>query len=238
MTPRSQPATVVVTGGASGIGQAIVGKLAADGCRCVVVDRARPPKQVAGEDYVVADVSDDGLERALVGRLRDLGLSRIDWFVHCAGVASVGPFSETRRGDWQRVLRVNLEGTLGVTQALLPILADGGRIVLFSSGTVFKGPANLAPYVASKAGVIGFARSLATELGKRRVTVNVVAPGLTDTPMAAPLMTEEPTNVATRAIRRRAVPADIVGTVIFLLSDAAEFVTGQTICVDGGSVRH
>jgi NAD(P)-dependent dehydrogenase (short-subunit alcohol dehydrogenase family) len=114
----------------------------------------------------------------------------------------------------------------------------GARIVLFASGTVFKGPRNLFAYVASKAGVIGFARCLAEELGEDGITVNVVSPGITATPMIADMAHTEEANIAGRAIKRRAVPDDLVGPVRFLLSEGAAFVTGQTLCVDGGSVKH
>lgn len=118
-------------------------------------------------------------------------------------------------------------------------MGRGGRIVLFASGTVFKGPRNVFAYAASKAGGIGFARCLASELGDEGITVNdVVAPGITATPMGERMAETEEANLATRAIRRRAVPEDVVGSARFLLSNGAAFVTGQTLCVDGGSVEH
>ncbi|WP_158228222.1 SDR family NAD(P)-dependent oxidoreductase [Pseudonocardia sp. MH-G8] len=230
--------TAVITGGASGIGAAVVESLAADGVRCVVVDLAEPAAPVAGVEYLSADVSTEEGNQALLDGLAGRGIARVEHLVHCAAVLHYSSFRETERAAWQRVLRVNLEGTIAITQTLVPLMGSGGRIVLFASGTVFKGPPNVFAYAASKAGVIGFARCLASELGDDGITVNVVAPGITATPMSELMSETEEANIAGRAIRRRAVPQDIVGSVRFLLSDAAAFVTGQTLCVDGGSVKH
>lgn len=230
--------TAVVTGGASGIGAAVAASLAADGVRCVVVDLAEPAERVAGVTYLHADVSTEAGAQAVLDGLAEHRIARVDHLVHCAAVLQYSSFRETGRRAWERVLRVNLEGTIAITQTLVPLMGTGGRIVLFASGTVFKGPRNVFAYAASKAGVIGFARCLAAELGDDGITVNVVAPGITATPMSEVMADTEEANIASRAIRRRAVPADVVGSVRFLLSDGAAFVTGQTLCVDGGSVKH
>lgn len=231
-------AAAVVTGGASGIGAAVVASLAADGARCVVVDLAEPAEPVDGVVYVHADVSTEAGTQAVLDGLAERGITQVDHLVHCAAILHYSSFGKTDRATWQRVLRVNLEGSISITQALVPLMGSGGRIVLFASGTVFKGPRNVFAYVASKAGVIGFARCLAAELGDDGITVNVVAPGITATPMSEVMAETEEVNIASRAIRRRAVPADVVGSVRFLLSEGAAFVTGQTLCVDGGSVKH
>jgi 2-hydroxycyclohexanecarboxyl-CoA dehydrogenase len=226
--------TTVITGGARGIGLAIAEDLREHGHRIVVVDIAEPPLDPRVDAYICADLSTPtGIERvagALAGE-------PVDNLVHCAAVSHWSPFRDTPRETWERVLRTNLDGTIAITQAVVPLMGRGARIVLFASGTVFKGPKNLFAYVASKAGVIGFARCLADELGDDEITVNVISPGFTATPMIADMAHTEEANIATRSLKRRAHPADIVGPVRFLLSPAAAFVTGQTLSVDGGSVK-
>jgi NAD(P)-dependent dehydrogenase (short-subunit alcohol dehydrogenase family) len=236
-TPDSSP-TSIVTGGASGIGAAVIASLAADGHRCVVLDLNVPDERVDGVEYLKVDLAAADSIEVIQAVLASAQVTRVDHLVHCAAVGQWSSFRETGRAAWERVLRVNLDGTIALAQAVVPLMGRGGRIVLFASGTVFKGPRNLFAYVASKAGVIGFARCLADELGDDEITVNVISPGITDTPMIAPMAHTEEQNIATRALRRRAVPDDLVGPVRFLLSPAAAFVTGQTLCVDGGSVKH
>lgn len=238
LQPADDRPTSVVTGGASGIGAVVAASLAGDGHRCVVLDLHVPTARTEGVEYCTVDLGAPDSIEVIESVLASAGVSRVDHLVHCAAVGQWSPFRETERAAWERVLRVNLDGTIALAQAVVPLMARAGRIVLFASGTVFKGPRNVFAYVASKAGVIGFARCLADELGDDEITVNVVSPGITDTPMIAPMAHTEEQNIAGRAIRRRAVADDLVGPVRFLLSPAGAFVTGQTLCVDGGSVKH
>jgi NAD(P)-dependent dehydrogenase (short-subunit alcohol dehydrogenase family) len=143
---------------------------------------------------------------------------------------------------WRQVIDINLTGTFLMTHALLPLMKDqgSGRIINFSSGSIFPGVAGQTHYVAAKAGVIGFTRSLAREVGNYGITVNNITPGLTVTKAVRdsfpPAILQAQRDG--RALHRDEVPEDLVGPTFFLASDDAAFVTGQTLNVDGGMSMH
>jgi NAD(P)-dependent dehydrogenase (short-subunit alcohol dehydrogenase family) len=142
--------------------------------------------------------------------------------------------------EWRKIIDINLTGVFLVIKAMLPLMknAGWGRIINIGSGSVFAGVPSQAHYVAAKAGVIGLSRSLAREVGNAGITVNVVAPGLTVTPAVRKNFPAQMLQAAigSRAIKREEVAEDLVGTVFFLASPDADFISGQTISVDGG--RH
>jgi NAD(P)-dependent dehydrogenase (short-subunit alcohol dehydrogenase family) len=153
-----------------------------------------------------------------------------------AGLSRV-PFYELEEGDWVRVLAVNLKGPWLCAKACVPVMRarHGGAIINVSSATVLSGSPLWAHYVASKGGVIALTRAMARELGEFGIRVNTVAPGFTLTDASRELIADaENYSVARGAIKRGAKPEDIVGTALFLASQASEFITGQTIIVDGG----
>ncbi|WP_172174824.1 SDR family NAD(P)-dependent oxidoreductase [Brevibacterium sp. CT2-23B] len=234
--PAGTQRDLVISGGSAGIGEALVKDFRND-WTVTSVSRSLPKSPVDGVNYVAGDVFDDTAVNAVRESLDARGVGSIHSLVHCAGVADFGEFLTMDRSKWERTLNLNLHGTLSFVQGVAPLVQDGGRIVLYSSGTVFKTPAGAAAYAASKAGIIGFGQTLAAELGARDITVNIVAPGLVITALAEDLAPGEDANIATRAIRRPAVVEDFVGPTKFFLSDGAGFVTGQTLVVDGGSIR-
>ncbi len=228
--------SLVLTGGSSGIGAALAGNLAGE-WDVTVVDRDLPTEAVDAVTYVTGDITTDEAATAVRESLAADGHTSVGAVVHCAGIGVFGRFADMPKSEWERVLLVNLHGTLNFIHGVADLVEDGGRIVLFSSGTVFKAPAGAAAYAASKAGVIGFARSLAAELGERNITVNVVAPGLVMTPLSTALAGGEEANIASRAIKRAATVEDFIEPVRFFLSAGSSFVSGQTLVVDGGSIR-
>jgi 3-oxoacyl-[acyl-carrier protein] reductase len=172
---------------------------------------------------------------------------RIDGLINNAAVfqrpaMSRVPFEEIPVEEWDRLMAVNLRGIFLCCRTVVPHMKQQrqGKIVNISSGTVFYGAPLRAHYVTSKAGVIGFTRSLARELGEYNINVNAIAPGLTMS-LEAPDDAREAMNqqrIQARALKRTEVPQDLVGTVVFLCSSDSDFMTGQTLVVDGGAEMH
>jgi NAD(P)-dependent dehydrogenase (short-subunit alcohol dehydrogenase family) len=241
----------LVTGASRGIGRAIAHKLAADGAFVLV--HGRKP---GGEPDVVAQeikasgglaacvyaelLADDGPEKLQqqvdTTLLQALGDPAIDVLVNNAGVIRREPIESVTRAEFDRTLGVNLRAPFFLIQQLLPRLRDGGRIVNVSSMATRVAYPTMAAYAPAKAGVEALTRLLAVHLGPRRITVNAVAPGLTDTAMN-PLQPGTPAAqqaIATIALGRLGQPADIADVVAFLASEQARWVTGQCIEVSGG----
>ena len=220
-----------VTGGAGAIGAAIAVALAAADHTVAILDRAGdPPVDLADYDDV----------KAAGARVLEAH-GRCDVLVHAAAAFDRAALSDLDLEAWRRVQAVNVESALWLAQSFAPGMAERGfgRIVLVVSDTVWDPPApDLLAYVASKAALIGIARTLARALGRDGITVNCVAPGLTPTPAAvADTPPEAFAQVRARqAIDRSLVPEDVAATVAFLAGDAAGSITGQTMCVDGGLV--
>lgn len=228
--------TALVTGGLGAIGGAVTRALQARRVKVCVVDYVSDPGSFRG-DYEHCDLGDLASVDALADRLVG-NWPGFDYLVHCAGITQETALAESAREDWVRILSVNLIGPIALTQRLLPALNEGGSIILVSSGTVFKGTPGHTAYVAAKGGLIAFGRTLARELGDKGIRVNSVAPGLTATPLVGNLDEREPSQIASRSLRRRELPEDLVGPIVFLLSSDAAFISGQTLVVDGGSVMH
>jgi len=229
--------TAVVTGGGRGIGRAIVEALATDAW-VAALDVAFPQGRGAASASMEADVRDPaGVARAVDAVARERG--GIDWVVHAAGIVRDRISWKMTDTDWGDVLAVSLSGAFHVSRAAAAHLrrSPAGRVVFISSINGLRGKVGQANYAAAKAGLVGLARSLALELARDGVTVNVVAPGFIDTPMTADL----PESVRAEALVRTPLgrsgrPADVAAAVRFLCDDAAGFITGVVLPVDGGQL--
>jgi NAD(P)-dependent dehydrogenase (short-subunit alcohol dehydrogenase family) len=236
---------VTITGAAGGIGTALVDRFLTNGDTVVATDISQDALDTWRDRWdsgaalvtAAADISTvEGCARlAEVARER---AGRVDVLINCAGWFPFVLFEKMTVDQWQKVIDVNLTGTFLVTQAIVPLMKDRGwgRIVNFGSGSVFDGTAGQSHYVAAKAGVLGFSRSLARELGDYGITVNVVTPGLTVTKAVRDSFPEAilEKQRAGRALHRDELAEDLAGPAFFLASDDAGFVTGQTLNVDGG----
>jgi NAD(P)-dependent dehydrogenase (short-subunit alcohol dehydrogenase family) len=233
---------VVVTGGGSGIGAAACRLFAAGGATVAVLDRRPgPAEEVAAEVAgipVVADVADPAAVAAACDRVAaDAG--GIDHVVSNAGVGRWKPLVEVTDAEWRLLVDVNLSGAFHVLRATVPHLRarGGGSIVHVASLNAHRSVAGEGPYSAAKAGVVSLTRTAALELAPT-IRVNCVSPGIVDTPLTAPITgSAELTGALTGAIPagRFATAAEVAEVIAFLASDAAAFVTGQDVVVDGGA---
>ena len=242
----------IVTGAGRGIGAVYAGALAAEGARVAVADiidtgaTVDAVERAGGKALgVTCDVTDPEQVRAMVaGTIEAFG--KVDILVTNAALFAdleFKPFLEIDEGEWDRVLRVNLRGVFTCAKAVVPEMRRNGygKIVNISSGTVFKGTPMMLHYVSSKGAVVAFTRALAREVGDAGIQVNALAPGLTMSEEVAAKQqwaAIKDANAATRAIRRDAMPEDLIGAMLFLCSSDSDFVTGQTLVCDGGSVMH
>jgi NAD(P)-dependent dehydrogenase (short-subunit alcohol dehydrogenase family) len=237
---RLEGKVAIVTGGAQGIGRAIADGLAAEGARVVVADLNPPTGGIRADvsnEQDVAQMVEESLARH----------GRIDILVNNAGLYAslpMRPFTEIPLEEWREVMEVNVASMFLTCRAVVPAMREqgGGKIVNISSGTPFRGVPFLLHYVTSKGAIVAFTRALAKELGRDSIHVNCVAPGFTmsDGVMAHPEVIEKlrDVSVAARTIQRDQVPEDVVGAVVFFCTAEADFVTGQTIVIDGGQTFH
>lgn len=239
----------IITGAASGLGQTFAVALAKARYRVAGLDLADLNEteelvEAAGSELlpVRCDVRDpESVATAISEVKREYGALHV--VVNNAGIYPPIPFEDTTLADWRRIMQVNLDGPFLVTQAALPHLREAGwgRIVNIVSAVVFLGPPELVAYTTSKAGLVGFTRALATELGPTNITVNAIAPGLTRTATAARTTGADGGFERVRGLQcvpRIEEPEDLVSTLLYVCDKASGFLTGQTINVDGGSAKH
>jgi NAD(P)-dependent dehydrogenase (short-subunit alcohol dehydrogenase family) len=240
-----QDRIVIITGAAGGMGALFVERFLANGDTVIATDRSKEALTKLADKLdkgarlhtMAADISDEASCAKLAAFARDK-VGRVDVLINCAGFFPTQSFDEMSLGDWNKVISINLTGVFLMVKAVLPLMRGRGwgRIVNIGSASMFEGVAEQTHYVSAKAGVLGFSRSLARVVGKEGITVNVVAPGLTLTPAVAKSMPPEmvEAQVKARAIPRDEKGEDLVGTVFFLTSPDADFMSGQTLNVDGG----
>ncbi len=223
----------IVTGGAAGIGAAIVERFRAEGTEVVVFDLDGDPK---------VDITDHAAVQKAVA-----AVGPVDILVNNAGWDMFKPFLKTDPAFWQKIIAINLVGPMNLLHSVLPGMVErgGGKVVSIASDAGRVGSSGEAPYSACKGGIIALTKTLARELATKGVRLNCVCPGLTETGMLESFMQGAGNPDKLREAYRRAVPVgrlgkpeDIPGAVLFLSSDDADFITGQTISVSGGLTMH
>lgn len=245
---RLEGKVVIVTGAARNIGKVYALGLAREGARVVAADVLECSDTVAEIEAggaealaVRADVSDETATRRLAEAAHER-FGRIDGLVNNAAIFHdivLKPFHELTGEEWDRLMAVNLKGLFHCSKAVFPYMKDRGygRIVNIASNTIYKGTEGFLHYVTSKAGVLGFTRALARECGRHGVNVNAVAPDYIPHERDDRERPDHDLMIQNqRVLQRREVPEDILGTLVFLLSADADFITGQTILVNGGIV--
>ena len=236
----------MVRGAAQGMGKAVALRLGEEGATVVAVDlngagASATARAIGGASIALTcDIGDE----AAVGELfstvaRQFG--KLDVLVNAAAIVPFVKWDELNFGEWRRVLRVNLDGLYLMCRAGSDLMRKTGygRIVNFSSNSIFAGTPNMAHYVASKGGVLTFTRALATELGPYKITANSICPGLIDTEGVQMTPHKEAFGFVEmlQAIKGRGIPRDVAPAVAFLASEEAHWITGQALNVDAGMVR-
>ena len=244
--------TAIVTGAGRGLGAAYARALAIEGAAVTaadIVDTRTTVETITAAGGRAIGVSCDVTDTAQIATMVEATIEAfggIDILINNAARVvdfDHGSFLDIDEAEWDSVMRVNTRGAFSCVKAVAPIMrkAGHGKIVNISSGTVFKGTPWMLHYVSSKGAVVAFTRALARELGDDGICVNALAPGLTmsEAIEASDQFTDnKAANLAARAIKRDEQPEDLIGAMLFLCSSDSDFVTGQTLVVDGGSAMH
>jgi NAD(P)-dependent dehydrogenase (short-subunit alcohol dehydrogenase family) len=240
---------IIITGAGQGIGKIYAHALAEQGALvslCDLTDPSTVAEKIteAGGKAIsrAADVSDRNAVRELVAATKE-AFGTVHVLVNNAALftsLSPQPFEDIPSEEWDRVMVVNTRGSFECARAVLPVMKEQGygKIINIASGTVFKGSPMMLHYVSSKGAVVAMTRAMARETGPHGISVNCIAPGLTESENLGIRGGRAEATVNSRAFKRPQMPEDIVGALIFLSSPDSDFITGQTIVVDGGSVMH
>ena len=246
---RLDSKVAIVTGGARNIGAVYARALAAEGARVVVADvldgadTARAIREAGGQAVSVeVDVSREDDTLRMTETAMD-AFGRVDILVNNAAIyLSINrrPFYEISAEEWDRVTAVNIKGVFLCAKAVFPHMRDqgGGKIINISSNTVMAGTPDFLHYIASKSALVGMTRSMARELGTHGINVNAIAPGLVEHEGQTVPGEISASRVRARSIQRRQTPEDLTGALLYLASPDSDFVTGQTLVVDGGDLLH
>ncbi|WP_321390505.1 SDR family oxidoreductase [Emcibacter sp.] len=234
----------VVTGAASGIGQAIARRFVEEGVRVIAVDRNEQALAAAGtfQATLAVDVSEPSAPEKISALVQDCA-GQCDILVNAAGISAFGLFDDPDQKLWDDTLKVNLDAVAKITRVLLSLLraSDQGRIIMIGSTCSRFASAGLSAYVVSKHAILGLTRALASELGKDGITVNCIQPGAILTGITGPVFEQDPSfqeywsNKA--ALGRIGTPEDIAPVAAFLASEEARFMSGHGIYVDGGAMQ-
>lgn len=232
----------IVTGSGRGIGLGIATALAKEGCNVVISDIDQATSEQAAQEMlklgvkslaIKCDVSNKVEVDNLIAKTIE-AFGRLDILVNNAGIFPFTSFMDMKESDWDRVMNVNLKSIFLCSQSAVKVMKEGSKIVDVSSIASFIGFEGLTHYCASKGGVNSFVRALALELASKKINVNAVAPGGINTPGAAAPEEIKKQTIAAIPLARMGEPEDIANAVVFLASEKANYITGQTIVVDGG----
>jgi 3-oxoacyl-[acyl-carrier protein] reductase len=244
MAGRHAGRVIVITGGASGIGQAIVQRLAGEGARIAIADLSDSAETLelahqAGGEAVgfKVDIADWQQVSSFATQVRArFGEALVA--IHCAALQFTSPFEQLTSEQWRATHDVNVLGGFHLAKAFLPAMktARWGRIVMVASSSFFAPPARMTHYISSKGALLGLVRGLASEVGEFGITVNALAPGLTRTRNAIKAVPQAHFDsvMSHQAIKRSGEPEDQAAAISFLISDDSAFMSGQTMLVDGG----
>ena len=255
MNKRLEGRVAIVTGGGHGIGRAYARRLADEGAKVVIaeIDESAAcgvADELTSAGFEAIAVRTDVADPASVAAMAQAAVSRfgrIDVLVNNAAIfatipMSRAPFDEIAVEEWDRMMSVNLKGAWLAARAVIPQMRKQGygKIINISSGTALKGSPSRIHYVTSKAGILGFTKTLANEVGEDNICVNCVAPGstLSEENPDADVVKMRTQATATRALKRVQKPEDLTGAIVFFASSDSDFITGQTLVVDGGSYLH
>jgi NAD(P)-dependent dehydrogenase (short-subunit alcohol dehydrogenase family) len=250
---RFKDDVAIVTGAAQGIGAAYARALAAEGAKVIIadiLDGSELADEITASGGTAIAMTIDVTDANSIQSMVEDTLSRfgkIDILINNAALfANLGhnKFDDIPDDEWNNVMNVNVRGVWQVSKAVVPAMRERqyGKIVNIASTTALKGTPMMLHYVSSKGAVLAMTKAMAREVGDDGICINVVAPGLTmsEGVLEKGVWTEEwiDRNVASRTLKRRAIPEDLVGAVLFLSSRDADFITGQTMVIDGGAVPH